>query len=62
MTTVDILKDSEYNDEQMMRIIDEFWNDAAEDWYEKEKQEEEITIKSYRKVSEATESEDDNST
>lgn len=62
MTTVDILKDSEYNDEQVMRIIDEFWNDAAEDWYEKEKQEEEITIKSYRKVSEATESEDDNST
>ena len=62
MTTVDILKDSEYNDEQVMRIIDEFWNDAAEDWYEKEKQEEEITIESYRKVSEATESEDDNST
>ena len=62
MTTVDILKDSEYNDEQVMRIIDEFWNDAAEDWYEKEKQEEEITIESYRKVSEATESGDDNST
>tara|TARA_R110000803_G_scaffold130513_1_gene197850 strand:- start:2371 stop:2559 length:189 start_codon:yes stop_codon:yes gene_type:complete len=61
MTTVDILKDSEYNDEQVMRIMDEFWKDAAEDWYEKEKQEEEITIESYRKVSEATESEDDNS-
>ena len=62
MTTVDILKDSEYNDEQVMRIMDEFWKDAAEDWYEKEKQEEEITIESYRKVSEATESEGDNST
>ena len=62
MITVDNQNDLKYDDEQVMRIIDEFWNDAAEDWYEKEKQEEEITIESYRKVSEATESEDDNST
>ncbi len=59
MTTVDILKDSEYNDEQVMHIMDEFWNTVAEDWYEKEKQEERVTIESYRKVSEATESEDE---
>ena len=37
---LDNLKDSQYNDEQVMRILDEFWNDTAEDWYEKEKQEE----------------------
>ena len=45
-----------------MRILDEFWNDTAEDWYEKEKQEEEFTIESYRKVSETTKSEDEDST
>jgi|TARA_R110000787_G_scaffold204267_3_gene314797 general stress protein 26 len=62
MTILDTLKDSEYNDDQVMRIIDEFWNDAAENWYEKEKQEEEYTIQSYRKVLEATKSEDEVST
>ena len=36
---LDNLKDSQYNDEQVMRILDEFWNDTSEDWYEKEKQE-----------------------
>ena len=50
------------NDEQVMRILDEFWNDTAENWYEKEKQEEEFTIESYRKVSETTKSEDEDST
>ena len=59
---LDNLKDSKYNDEQVMRILDEFWNDTAEDWYEKEKQEEEFTIESYRKVSETTKSEDEDST
>jgi|TARA_R110002096_G_scaffold421945_1_gene628111 general stress protein 26 len=59
MTILDTLKDSEYNDDQVMRIIDEFWNDTAENWYEKEKQEEEYTIQSYRKVLEATKSEDE---
>ena len=59
---LDNLKDSQYNDEQVMRILDEFWNDTAEDWYEKEKQEEEFTIVSYRKVSETTKSEDEDST
>jgi|TARA_R110000824_G_scaffold103025_3_gene245011 hypothetical protein len=59
---LDNLKDSQYNDEQVMRILDEFWNDTAEDWYEKEKQEEEFTIESYRKVSETTKSEDEDST
>lgn len=59
MITVDNQNDLEYDDEQVMRIIDEFWNDAAEDWYEKEKQEEEITIQSYRKVSEVTQLEDE---
>lgn len=59
MTILDTLKDSEYNDDQVMRIIDEFWNGAAENWYEKEKQEEEYTIQSYRKVLETTKSEDE---
>ena len=53
--------DDEYeidDEEEVMRILDEFWDNFAEEWYEREREDEDYTIKSYRKVFEITASED----
>ena len=44
--------------EEVMRILDAFWDNYAEEWYEREREDEDYTIKSYRKVFEITASED----
>jgi uncharacterized protein with ATP-grasp and redox domains len=46
------------DEEEVMRILDEFWDNFAEEWYEREREDEDYTIESYRKVFEITESED----
>lgn len=50
------------DEEEVMRILDDFWDNFAEEWYEKEREDEDYTIKSYRKVFEITSFEDEDST
>ena len=49
----------DYDDVETMRIIDEFFDETLEDWYEKEKQDENQTIESYRKISQISSLEDE---
>ena len=49
----------DYDDVDTMRIIDEFFDETLEDWYEKEKQDENQTIESYRKISQISSLEDE---
>lgn len=51
----------DYDDVETMRIIDEFFDETLEDWYEKEKQDENQTIESYRKISQISSFEDEES-
>jgi hypothetical protein len=51
----------DYDDVETMRIIDEFFDETLEDWYEKEKQDENQTIESYRKISQISSLEDEES-
>lgn len=46
------------DEEEVMRILDEFWDNFAEEWCEREREDEDYTIESYRKVFESTASED----
>ena len=49
----------DYDDVETMRVIDEFFDETLEDWYEKEKQDENQTIESYRKISQISSLEDE---
>ena len=51
----------DYDDVETMRIIDEFFDETLEDWYEKEKQDENQTIESYRKISQISSFEEEES-
>ena len=51
----------DYDDVETMRIIDEFFDETLEDWYENEKQDENQTIESYRKISQISSFEDEES-
>ena len=46
------------DEEEVMRILDEFWNNFSEEWYEREREDADYTIESYRKVFEITSFED----